>query len=48
MIQPQMMPQEIPQMPQVPTHEVPQPAQAPAPAQAQTEPVQEAQLISFD
>ena len=44
--QPQMMPQEIPQMPQVPTHEVPQPAQAQP--QPQPEPVEEAQLISFD
>ncbi|CBY43126.1 unnamed protein product, partial [Oikopleura dioica] len=42
--QPQIIPQEIPQMPQVPTHEVPQPV----PAQPQPEPVEEAQLISFD
>ena len=40
------VPQEIPQMPQVPTHEVPQPAQAQP--QPQPEPVEEAQLISFD
>lgn len=42
--QPQIIPQEIPKMPQVPTHEVPQPV----PAQPQPEPVEEAQLISFD